>query len=68
MILGNKNSQVRGLLRYKNAVIIDLKSQACRSSLINLSTSLFSILANLTCDLCCLHSHRHTHAIASQAF
>lgn len=68
MILGNKNSQVRGLLRCKNAVIIDLKSQACRSSLINLSASLFSILANLARDLCCLHSHRHTHAIASQAF
>lgn len=53
-MLRNKNSQVRGLWRHKNAVIVDLKPQVCRSSLINLSTSLFSILANLTCDLCCL--------------
>lgn len=63
MILRNKNSQVRGLSRYKNTVIIDLKSQACRSSLINLSTSLFSILANLTCDLCCFSIPISTHML-----
>lgn len=64
MILRTKTSQVREAFQdIKNTVIIDLKSQACRSSLINLSTSLFSILANLTCDLCCFSIPISTHML-----